>query len=815
MPDMRPLRPGDPERIGSYRLVGVLGSGGQGVVYRGVGDRDVAIKVLHGHLSHDDDATKGFLREVEAARRVAAFCTAAILDVGTVDDRPYIVSEYVPGDTLQAVVRTFGRRVGGALDRLAISTLTALVAIHQAGIVHRDFKPGNVLMGPDGPIVIDFGIAKALDATTGTSAPVGTPAYMSPEQFRGERVGPASDVFSWAGTMVFAATGRTPFAGDTVAAVVNSVLSGVPDLSGVPPHLLPIIETCLSKDAAVRPSPAELLQRLIRQAGPGAGALPGHNAGVLPGHGSAHPVTGIPPIGSSRPAPAAPPGAAPVPGPPSAGAAGAGPAGSPPVGTMQPPKPPPAGSAHALSPPAGSSHAGPPPAGSAYAGPPPAGSAHAGPPPPRAARPLPGDAPAPAGRPPLSAWTGFPAGNGSVADADTAPGQGRPVSRRAMIGGAAAAAAAALAVSAFTVFRPRDDLPSPIDRSTTHPTGGGQTATAGSPTAASPTPAASAQPFGTQLAESVPLPAADGAPKVLAATGGTVVCGTAKGAVSAWDLGQAPTRLGDGGGSTAWVAAGSVGGTPVVASGHLDGRMRLWSLAGESLASHKVSDPVIAVTVAAGAAVAVSQKYDDMKDLHSVVRLWDISTGKQIGPAINDHFQGVRGLAFGRLGEDDVLVTGDGRQRVRVWRLSDGKMTHSFHTGEIGGIELLACGEVDGKAVLVSTHLDATLRVYDLATGKRRKKWTFSDQSPDDRGAAALVAGRVADVPFAAVAHAPWNGDVIVRVWDLRDGDVIGVLGPGRGGAIRTLALAEQDGRPVLAGTGDDRALRVWSLGPS
>ncbi|GAA3239298.1 protein kinase domain-containing protein [Nonomuraea helvata] len=783
MPDLRPLRPGDPERIGSYRLVGVLGSGGQGVVYRGVGDREVAIKVLHGHLSHDDDATKGFLREVEAARRVAAFCTAAILDVGTVDDRPYIVSEYVPGDTLQAVVRTFGRRVGGALDRLAISTLTALVAIHQAGIVHRDFKPGNVLMGPDGPIVIDFGIAKALDATTGTSAPVGTPAYMSPEQFRGERVGPASDVFSWAGTMVFAATGRTPFAGDTVAAVVNSVLSGLPDLTGVPPHLLGTIEICLSKDAAGRPGPAELLQRLIRQAGPGAGVLPGPGAAHPV---AAHPVTGAPPDDSSRPAPSAPPGAAPVPGPPSAGGAsssgppsagatGAGPSGSPPVGTVQPP----------------------------------VGRAHAGPPPPHGARPFSGSAPTPEGRPPLSVRTGFPAGNGSVADADTAPGQGRPVSRRAVIGGAAAAAAA-LGVSAFTLLRPRDDLPPPIGRSTTQPTGGSPT-----PTAASPTPAASAQPFGTQLAESVPLPAADGAPTVLAAAGGTVVCGTAKGAVSAWDLGQAPTRLGDGGGSTTWVATGSVGSTPVAASGHLDGRMRLWSLAGESLASRKVSDPVIAVTVTAGAAVAVSQKYDGMKDLHSVVRLWDISTGKQIGSTINDHFQGVRGLAFGRMGKDDVLVTGDGGERVRVWRLSDGKMTHSFRTGEIGGIERLACGEIDGKAVLVSTHLDATLRVYDLATGKRRKKWTFSDQSPDDRGAAALVAGQTGDVPFAAVAHAPWNGDVIVRVWNLRDGDIIGVLGPGRGGAIRTLAPAKQDGRPVLAGTGDDRALRVWSLGPS
>ncbi|MEV4179188.1 serine/threonine-protein kinase, partial [Nonomuraea sp. NPDC049709] len=270
MPDLRPLRPGDPERIGDHRLVGVLGSGGQGVVYRGVtgSGREVAIKLLHAHLVQDDAIARGFLREAEAARRVAAFCTAAVLDVGVLDERPYIVSEYVPGDTLYAAVRASGPRRGGALDRLAISTLTALAAIHQAGIVHRDFKPGNVLIGPDGPIVIDFGIAKALDATSRTSGAVGTPAYMSPEQFRGERVGTASDVFSWAGTMVFAATGRPPFAGDSVPVIMNAILTGTPDLSGVPGRLMrELIERCLAKDPVQRPQPTDLLRRLIGPAG--------------------------------------------------------------------------------------------------------------------------------------------------------------------------------------------------------------------------------------------------------------------------------------------------------------------------------------------------------------------------------------------------------------------------------------------------------------------------------------------------------------------------------------------------------------------
>ena len=274
------------------------------------------------------------------------------------------------------------------------------------------------------------------------------------------------------------------------------------------------------------------------------------------------------------------------------------------------------------------------------------------------------------------------------------------------------------------------------------------------------------------------------------------------------------TRLGDGGAAVTSVATGELDGKTVVASGHSDGRMRLWTVTGESLGTHRAGDPVLAVTVAGGRAVAVTQKYDGLTDLYSVVRLWDIATGKQIGATINDHFQGIHGLTFGRLGEQDVLVTGSGGNRVRVWRLSTGKLMHSFPTGEVGGIERLACGQVKGKAVLVSTHLDATLRVYDLATGKRRKKWTFSGQSPDDRGTSALVAGQIGDRPIAAVAHTPFGGDVIVRVWDLDDGDIVGVLGPDAGGEIRALALSELGGLPVIVGADEQQALHAWSPGP-
>ncbi|NUW42582.1 serine/threonine-protein kinase [Nonomuraea rhodomycinica] len=681
MPAARPLRPGDPERIGPYRIVGVLGSGGQGIVYKGErdGGGDVAVKVVHSHLSQDTDVTKGFLREVEAARRVAAFCTAAVLDVGTVDGRPYIVSEYVAGDTLQAVVRERGPRTAGVLDRLAISTLTALAAIHEAGIVHRDFKPANVLMGPEGPIVIDFGIAKALDATTMASGPVGTPAYMSPEQFRGERVGPASDVFAWAGTMVFAATGRAPFRGETVPAILNQVLSGTPDLTGVPPHLVGPIQECLAKDPAARPTPAALLQRLIGRTGPAAPGVPAPSAASAP---------------------------------------------------VLPPS--------------------------------------------------------------------------DIREAPTSPSRPRTFSRRALIGGAAVTAAAA--VSAFALLGGRDEAARPVsDERSPAPTG-----TAG------PSATPTKQPFGAPLTEPVPLARDWGAVTVLAASGPLVACGTDKGTVLAWTTGRpAATRLGDGGASVTAVACGERDGTPVVVSGHGDGRMRLWSATGESLATHRAADPIIGVAVAGDRVVAVSQKYDSLRDLHSVVRLWDVATGKQLGATVTDHFQGVSGLAFGTLDGKDVLVTGDGHNRIQVRRLSDGKVARTFGTGEIGGVERLACAEIGGRAVLVSTHLDATLRVYDLATGKRREKWTFSAGSPDDRGVTALTTGRTGEAPIAVAVHDAAGEDVLVRVWNLDGGDVVGTLGPGPGGAIRTAALAEAAGLPVVTGVTEDRTLRTWNIGPA
>ncbi|MEV4255702.1 serine/threonine-protein kinase, partial [Spirillospora sp. NPDC049652] len=274
MPDAHPLRPGDPGELGAYDLLGRLGEGGQGSVFLGRGKADrtqfVAIKLLHTGLTGDATARGRFVRELEVAKRVARFCTAQVLDAEVAGDRPYIVSEYVPGMSLQRLVQEDGPRTAGALERLAVNTLTALQAIHQAGIVHRDFKPHNVMMGPDGPRVIDFGVARALGAA-GETQNVGTPAYMAPEHFTGGAVGPAADMFAWGTTMAFAATGRPAFGNDEMAGVMHRILTGEPDLGDLPDPLRSIVLACLDKDPARRPSAREAQERLV---GAAAGTSP-------------------------------------------------------------------------------------------------------------------------------------------------------------------------------------------------------------------------------------------------------------------------------------------------------------------------------------------------------------------------------------------------------------------------------------------------------------------------------------------------------------------------------------------------------------
>ncbi|MEW2354578.1 protein kinase [Spirillospora sp. NPDC029432] len=264
------LEPGDPERIGEFWLAGRLGAGGQGVVYEAYGPDGgrVAVKVLHGASESPEELAR-MAAEARAAQRVASFCTARILRVHLEPPRPYIVSEYIDGLSLQAAVTGGGgrepRRFGGDdLHRLGIGIATALTAIHRARVVHRDLKPGNVMLGPDGPRLIDFGIARMLDTGSATrdGGLVGTLRYMPPEVYAGERAGAEADVFAWGAIMVFAATGRHAFTGADLPQIAHQVRTSDPDLSALPEPLRALVAAALSKDALRRPSAPQILAAL-------------------------------------------------------------------------------------------------------------------------------------------------------------------------------------------------------------------------------------------------------------------------------------------------------------------------------------------------------------------------------------------------------------------------------------------------------------------------------------------------------------------------------------------------------------------------
>ncbi|MEV0616873.1 serine/threonine-protein kinase [Nonomuraea sp. NPDC050404] len=262
---------GETSHIGRYRLLSVLGRGGMGTVHLAedpAGQR-VAVKVINPELSQHEQFRMRFRREADAAQRVRRFCTAAVIEAALDGGQLYVVTEYVPGPNLEEAVRQSGPLRGSSLDALAVSVATALTAIHGAGVVHRDLKPSNVLLSPVGPRVIDFGIARALDTlggVTGTGELVGTPRYMAPEVLRGDPVSPACDVFSWGCLVAYAASGRAPFGGDTLPAIVYQVLNTEPDLEAVEPGLRELVAAALRKDPATRPTAQQLLDHLVGRA---------------------------------------------------------------------------------------------------------------------------------------------------------------------------------------------------------------------------------------------------------------------------------------------------------------------------------------------------------------------------------------------------------------------------------------------------------------------------------------------------------------------------------------------------------------------
>ncbi|MFE1595200.1 serine/threonine-protein kinase [Nocardia sp. NPDC058705] len=261
---MQPRDRKDPELLGRYRILAVIGSGGMGRVFLGQAPdgRLVAVKQVHADLTDDAEFRARFEREVLASGRVTGAYTAGVVGHDVNTENPWLASEYIPGPSLQEVVNDFGRLTPSGLKLLAIGLAMALLEIHRTGLVHRDLKPSNVLLTNEGPRLIDFGIARALDddiSLTATGAVIGSPAYMSPEQAECRTLTTASDVFSAGAVLAMAATGVSPFAAGSTPQTLYNVLYINPDTSAVPHPICGIVEACLAKDPAERPTPSELL----------------------------------------------------------------------------------------------------------------------------------------------------------------------------------------------------------------------------------------------------------------------------------------------------------------------------------------------------------------------------------------------------------------------------------------------------------------------------------------------------------------------------------------------------------------------------
>ncbi|MGW1074822.1 WD40 repeat domain-containing serine/threonine protein kinase [Streptomyces sp. NPDC002537] len=301
-----PLGPGDPRSVGPYQLEGRLGAGGMGQVYLATspGGRKVAVKVIRPELATTREFRARFAREVDAARQVGGFHTAQVVDADPDATSPWLVTAYIPGPTLQQVVAERGPLAPDAVLRLGAGLAEGLAAIHRCGLVHRDLKPGNVILADDGPRIIDFGIAhdQGAESMTRTGAVIGTYAYMSPEQIRADRAGPASDVFAFGSVLAFAGTGSSPFDATTVPAIVHRVTSEPPRLDGLFGGLRDLVTACLAKDPAERPSTADVLTRLSVT---GADSPPAVAFGDLPTAPGAEPS--VPPVVPPSAPPVVPP----------------------------------------------------------------------------------------------------------------------------------------------------------------------------------------------------------------------------------------------------------------------------------------------------------------------------------------------------------------------------------------------------------------------------------------------------------------------------------------------------------------------------
>ncbi|MFF4620385.1 protein kinase domain-containing protein [Nonomuraea jabiensis] len=842
MPETHPLQPTDPRTLGEYRLLGRLGKGAQGIVFEGESPdgRRVAIKLLNTRLDRPGLDSERFLREVAATRRVAQFCTAQVLGAHMDGEHPYIVSELVDGVSLQAVVQRDGPRTGGALYRLAVGTVTALAAIHRAGIVHRDFKPSNVLLGNDGPRVIDFGIARALDsAMTISSGVVGTPAYMSPEQISAERVGPASDMFSWALTMVFAATGRPAFGQDSLPAVVYRVMHEEPDLSALPETLRPVVQACLRKRADERPAAADVLFALLANEGESPRPEDALDTGSQLAAEQTPPDPPPPAAGWANPhGPAAPPGGGYAAGTgwasPSGPAASAPPGGygwANPSGEAYAPPPGPAAGPPAVPyvPPqqgggprrggAPGQGGGPQHGGASQGVPyvprqqPPSGPSQVPPPYPMSTTPRP-PAPGPGTSGPEAAASGEkPPGRApSVPGHGQGQGQGPPSRQASAREGAAGEAGGRGDNDAFFKHAPIEEPPDEAGarrRRAAMVSGALVVALAlagsvlyfgpkmfgtGSPTggnAAQVTTSVSASPARTQAltqaetpaptpTQVTPTPTPTPTQKVVPVLGkqdGKSFKGHTKGVQT--------------------ISAISAGGKTWLVTGGQDGRVRLWDLAGhKSLATmkgHSEEVYAVACVMVGKTPMAVSGGYDGS------VRLWNLKTHK--GKVLGWHGDAVYAVAVTKVKGKYVAVTGDADGYLRFWDLKKRKSTGKIIRAHRKPVNWLSATHMGARAVAISAGEDGTVRMWDMAKRKAYGK-AYKGHS---RGVYSVAVGKMGGKTVVASG----GKDGKIRLWDPKSRKTVATLS-GHKKIVYSLSFGTLDGRTVLLSGSTDGTIRLW-----
>ncbi|MFI7132956.1 protein kinase [Nonomuraea sp. NPDC050153] len=823
MPETHPLQPSDPRTLGDYRLLGRLGKGAQGIVFEGESPdgRRVAIKLLSTRLDKPGLDSERFMREVASARRVAQFCTAQVLGAHMDGEHPYIVSELVDGVSLQTVVQRDGPRTGGALYRLAVGTVTALAAIHRAGIVHRDFKPSNVLLGNDGPRVIDFGIARALDsAMTISSGVVGTPAYMSPEQISAERVGPASDMFSWALTMVYAATGRPAFGQDSLPAVVYRVMHEEPDLSALPESLRPIVRSCLRKRAGERPAAADVLFGLLANEGesprpedaldtgsqlaaeqtppdpPAAGwanpqgSAPGAGGGHGAGTGWANPggpPASAPPGGSGwanpsgeaypppRTPPARPPGAPYI--PPQPGGA---------PGQSSPPQ-------HGGAPGRGGppQHGGVPGRGGAARGVPfvprqqPApGSSQVPPPYPMNA--LPHSAPSHLAQPGPTAPAASGAedaagGKGPSGRAATAPdqgqghgqGQGQGPGRSRPPGQPSAGEAGGRGDNdAFFRHAPVEDRPDEVNarRRRAAMVSGALVvalALAGGVLYFGPKMFNTGSPTGGNAAQATT----------------SLSAGPAQTQAQAQTQPPTPTPT-----PTLVTPTPTPTPTPVKEVVPVLGKQD-----GKSFKGHTKGVQTISAISAGGKTWLVTGGQDGR------VRLWDLARHKSLA-TMKGHSEEVYAVACVMVGKTPMAVSGGYDGSVRLWNLKTRKGKVLGRHGD--AVYAVAVTKVKGRYVAVTGDADGYLRFWDLKKRKSIGKVLRAHRKPVNW----LSATHLGDKAVAISA----GEDETVRMWDMAKRKAYGKAYKGHSRGVYSVAVGKVDGKTVVASGGKDGKIRLW-----